>query len=292
MAQKIQSRQHDMLGTPVLRMLPHRSCRAVGPFVFLDHFGPSELSMQVAPHPHVGLSTLTWLLTGTIRHADSLGNDLWIRPGEVNWMTAGNGIVHAERSHDEPEVPIEGLQCWVAQTIEHEQGQPGFQHLDANELPRFSREGIDWTLVVGHWMEERSPLSINWPTFFVEGLALTDGIWRWPYPACWALGIYVIEGEARVRAREGDNWTRLTRGELAVLPPPTGQDVAYPQVTMTGDTRFVCLGGEPLPEPRYFDWNFVASDRKLLEQARADWIADRRFGKVPGDDERIPHPAE
>lgn len=286
---RVTAREHDMLGTPVRRVLPARQCRAVGPFVFLDHFGPTWKTMQVAPHPHIGLSTLTWLFSGTIRHTDSLGNDQWIRPGEVNWMTAGQGIVHAERSDLEPTEPIHGLQCWVAQTVEQEQGEPGFQHLDAAQLPRFSREGIDWTLVIGHWLEARSPLAIDWPTFFVQGEARTAGTWVCPYPATWALGIYVMSGRITLQQPDGTTGV-IEAGELIAVPPPT-TDARF-EVSAEAGARFVCLGGEPLPEARHFDWNFVASNKALLAQARDDWMNGHRFGTVPGDAERIPHPAE
>ncbi|MCH8551218.1 MAG: pirin family protein [Natronospirillum sp.] len=284
---KIEARYHNMAGVPVQRILPSRTCRAIGPFVFLDHMGPTDEPAQVAPHPHIGLSTLTWLFSGEMRHRDSLGNDQIIRPGEVNWMTAGRGIVHSERA-DSGAPPLHGLQCWVAQCRDEEQGEPSFQHLGAPQLPRFSDDGVDWTLIAGHWMEQHSPLAIQWPAFFVEGRVRAPGSWHWHYPGCHALGIYLVTGHLSVRWHDGQSLS-LEAGELGVFPPL--REGAAPEITADSQTCFVCLGGEPFPEERFFDWNFVASDKALLAQARADWIAGR-FPSVPGDDSRIPHPAE
>ncbi|TGG92385.1 pirin family protein [Natronospirillum operosum] len=284
---KVSGRAHDMEGVPVRRVMPHRTCRAIGPFVFLDHMGPTEVPVQVAPHPHIGLSTLTWLFSGEMRHRDSLGNDQMVRPGEVNWMTAGRGIVHSERAGD-LSAPLHGLQCWVAQHREEEQGESSFQHLASAALPRFSSEGVDWTLIVGHWLEQRSPLNIQWPTFFAEGRVQAAETWQWRYPSSHALGVYVVSGRLTVDWHDGEAMT-LAPGELGAFPPPESQ--AGPVVSADVGTHFVVLGGEPLPEPRQFDWNFVSSDPALLAQARADWIAER-FPSVPGDSGRIPHPAE
>ncbi|MEX1056281.1 MAG: pirin family protein, partial [Natronospirillum sp.] len=230
---KLRARHHDLGGIPVNRVLPERQCRAVGPFVFFDHFGPAEADMQVAPHPHIGLSTLTWLFSGSVRHRDSLGNDQIIKPGEVNWMTAGRGVVHSERARRDPGAPLHGIQCWVAQTVEHEQGEPEFAHLGADELPRFSQEGIEWTLAVGHWQEEHSPLAINWPAFFVQGRVVAPGRWQWWYPACWALGVYVISGHLSVHWHDG-SITALNAGEMAAFPPP--EDEAHPEITANEGT--------------------------------------------------------
>lgn len=281
---KIESRDHEMAGMPLRRILPQRRCRAVGPFVFLDHFGPTSAPMQVAPHPHIGLSTLTWLFSGSIHHADSLGNKEKIVPGEVNWMTAGHGIVHSERSSESDPAPLHGLQCWVAQTTEHEQGEPDFQHLSADKLPRFEQDGVDWTLVVGRWLEAESPLSTPWPTLFVEGHARQNDEWAWPVTEQWAIAVYVVAGTVRVGSESA------TTGELLVLLPEDRQQGSL-CLAADADSHFVLLGGQPLPEARYFDWNFVASDQSLLAEARQRWM-DRAFPAVPGDDDRIPHPAE
>lgn len=287
---KVIGRPASLGGAPLARVLPHRSCRAVGPFVFLDHFGPAEQQdMQVAPHPHIGLHTLTWLFSGEILHRDSLGTEAAIRPGEVNWMTAGAGITHSERTPNGQPQDLHGLQCWVAQSRADEQGEPGFQHVSADDLPRFSRDGVRWTVVVGHWLEEHSPVRINWPTFFVEGRTEASDTWEWPYPAIWTMGIYVVSGSLTV-SYDG-NTHRVVAGELLVIPPQE-QGVPQPHVEALAGVQFVCFGGEPLPEQRFFDWNFVASDPALLASARADWMAQRRFAPVPGDPERIPHPAE
>ncbi|MFY0664976.1 MAG: pirin family protein [Natronospirillum sp.] len=286
---KVIGRSAELGGIPLLRVLPHRTCRAVGPFVFIDHFGPVEPThMQVAPHPHIGLHTLTWLFSGEIMHRDSIGTEQPIRAGELNWMTAGSGVTHSERTPPDRPQPLHGLQCWVAQSVEHEQDPAEFQHLPADALPTFSRDGIQWKVVVGHWLEEHSPLRINWPTFFVEGLTEASDEWDWPYPGIWSCGIYVVEG--RMTVSFGGRTEVVAAGELLVIPPVRG--LPQPNVSADAGVRFVCLGGEPFPEDRHFDWNFVASDRALLAAARADWIAQRRFPPVPGDSERIPHPEE
>lgn len=287
---RIGAREHHMGGMRIGRVLPYRHCRAVGPFVLLDHMGPVDAAVEVPPHPHIGLSTLTWLFEGRLRHRDSLGNDQWIYPGDVNWMTAGQGIVHSERS---PHGAIHGLQCWVAQHRDFQQGAPSFQHIDARDLRRFSTDGIDWTLIAGHWFEQRSPLTIDWPTVFVEGRIQAPERWHWPYPPGWAMAVYVVSGELTIDSIDRER-LHVVAGELVAFPANDIHRTSEPairDVEGAPGTHFVCLGGEPFPEERFFDWNFVSSEKALLAQARTDWIAGR-FPAVPGDDGRIPHPAE
>lgn len=278
----IPNRARTLAGQRIARVLPFSKRRAVGPFVFLDHFGPVEVPpgqrMDVLPHPHIGLSTLTYLFAGESVHRDSLGYVQTIRPGEVNWMTAGRGIVHSERS---PEPALgglsHGLQFWVALPKSLEQGPASFQHYAAALLPSHQGPGVRGTVIAGQAFGLRSPVQVSSPLIFLE-LHLDDGA-EVSLPAEQEeRALYLLSGT--IEAEGGP----YGPGQLLVLPPGPGS------IQAKGPTHLVLFGGAPLDGPRHLYWNFVASDPALLEAAKQAWREDR-FPKIPGDDqERVPLP--
>jgi len=271
----------------VRRALPSAERRMVGPFVFLDQFGPTVLAagrgLDVRPHPHIGLATVTYLLDGEIVHRDSAGSVQPIRPGELNWMTAGRGIVHSERTAPEvrrSESSLFGLQCWVGLPQRHEEVEPSFAHFDAAQLPLEEAEGVSARVVAGEFFGRRSPVATLSPLFYVD-VTLRSAA-RLSVPALYPeQAIYVAQGRLDLGA-DGV----FEAGRLLVLRSGAG-------VTLVGagstPTRLVLLGGEPLDGPRYLSWNFVSSSRERLAQASEDWRA-QRFPRIPGETEFIPLP--
>jgi redox-sensitive bicupin YhaK (pirin superfamily) len=284
MPHQIRPRVHDIGGLTVGRVLPTATQRSVGPFVFFDHIGPAVLdgdqAMAVRPHPHIGLATVTYLWEGAMMHRDSLGSVQEISPGDVNWMTAGRGIVHSERSPErllgKPQ-PMHGLQTWVALPRAHEEAEPAFVHHPRASLPVLEQGGATLTIVAGHGFGERSPVAVFAPTLYVSidlhaGAALTiaaEHEQRALYPVA---GEPTLDGEP------------LPLNTMTVLDPGT-----TPVLRADGEARVMLIGGAPLDGPRHMDWNFVSSSRDRIEQAKADWQAGR-FGQVPGETEFIPLP--
>jgi len=269
----------------VRRALPHTRRRMVGPFIFFDHFGPAEFhagqGIDVRPHPHIGLATVTFLFDGEIMHRDSLGTAAAIRPGEVNWMTAGRGIVHSERTapdHRKEGEPIHGLQCWVALPMTDEEGTPSFFHHDSAALPLLRDEGKTVRVVAGNAYGMRSPVATPMETLFAD-VTLAAGV-ALPVDAdTEERAIYLISGDVEIA---GD---RFSPGQLLVLRP--GDAIT---VTAVDDARLVLLGGAAMDGPRHIWWNFVSSRKERIEQAKADWKL-ARFDTVPGDDQEfIPLP--
>jgi len=273
----------------VRRALPSAQRRMVGPFVFLDQMGPTVFAagrgLDVRPHPHIGLATVTYLLDGEIVHRDSVGSVQPIRPGEVNWMTAGRGIVHSERTAPEvrrSDSSLCGLQCWVGLPQRHEEAEPSFSHVEAQQLPLVEGEGVSARIVAGEFFERRSPVPTLSPLFYVD-VQLQPGA-RLSVPATYPeQAICVVEGQLDLGS-DG----LFEPGRLLVLKPGAN-------VTLAGagakPTRLMLLGGEPLDGPRYLSWNFVSSSRERLAQASEDWRA-QRFPRVPGETEfvRLPDP--
>jgi len=281
-------RTHDLGDNfEVRRALPSRQRRMVGPFVFLDQMGPHVLSpgrgLDVRPHPHIGLSTVTYLYEGEMLHRDSIGCVQTIQPGDVNWMTSGRGIVHSERTPPdarEHESALFGLQCWVALPRSHEEMEPEFLHTGKAQLPVEEDQGVRARVIAGSFYGLRSPVSTLSPLFQVDML-LQPGA-RIGMPAEYAeQAIYVVQG-----ALDLGNDGVFEAGQLLVLKP--GKALTL-QASGTAPARLMLLGGEPMDEPRYLSWNFVSSSADLIEQAKADWKA-QRFGKVPGETEFIPMP--
>ena len=269
----------------VRRALPHTQRRLVGPFIFFDHFGPAEFrageGIDVRPHPHIGLATLTFLLEGEIMHRDSLGTAAPIRPGEVNWMSAGRGIVHSERTapeHRRGGEPIHGLQCWVALPAAQEESAPAFIHHDSAALPLVEGEGKRARIIAGGAYGAHSPLVTASDTLMVD-VTLAAGAALPIDPATEERALYTIAGEIDIA---GD---RFESGRLLVLRP--GDAIS---VTAHEDARLMLVGGATMDGPRHIWWNFVSSRKERIEQAKADWRAGR-FDSVPGDGEEfIPLP--
>ena len=278
-------RSVDLGGFEVRRALPHARRRMVGPFIFFDHFGPAEFrsgqGIDVRPHPHIGLATVTFLFDGEIVHRDSLGSAVPIRPGEVNWMTAGRGIVHSERTAPDHRVGgerLHGLQCWVALPAGDEEIAPSFAHHEQAELPIVAGDGKSVRIVAGSLYGERSPVPTLMDTLFADA-TLSPGA-QLPIDAeAEERALYIVAGEVDIA---GD---RFAAGRLLVFRP--GDALA---ATAASDARVVLLGGAAMDGPRHIWWNFVSSRRERIEQAKADWKLGR-FDSVPGDEsEFIPLP--
>ncbi len=275
----------DLGGFEVRRVLPSVHRRAVGPFVFLDQMGPALFDagrgIDVRPHPHIGLSTLTYLLKGSILHRDSLGTVQPIAPGAVNWMTAGRGIVHSERTASETRAtphPLFGLQLWVALPQTLEETSPSFTHYPAANIPVVEGEGVTAKIVAGKGFGARSPVVTSSPLFFFDITLAADATVTIPADHE-ERALYLIEG--RVMAED----VIYTPGQLLVLAPGYGIDVRALE-----PARLAALGGEPLDGPRHLWWNFVSSRPERIEQAKQDWRRDRFGHPVPGDGEFIPLP--
>ncbi|MGY0611799.1 MULTISPECIES: pirin family protein [unclassified Luteimonas] len=281
----IQQRCRDLGAFEVGRVLPFAKRRMIGPYIFFDRMGPKQIERglpreaDVRPHPHIGLSTITYLFDGEIMHRDSIGSEQPIRPGEVNWMTAGSGITHSERFEElrANGGPMDGIQAWVALPNEREEMDPGFWHYPSEALPVFDGDGIVGRLIAGRLAGIESPVKVDSPQFYVHW-QLPAGS-RTTLPAEYSeRAVYVASGDVEVAGQ------RLEVGSMAVLAP--GKTAT---VMARSDAVVMALGGEPVG-PRYIDWNFVSSSRERIEQARADWAAGRM--KLPDldNDEFIPLP--
>jgi hypothetical protein len=278
-------RSVDLGDFAVRRALPHTKRRTVGPFVFFDHFGPAEFKagrgLDVRPHPHIGLSTLTYLYDGEIVHRDTLGMNAAIRPGEVNWMTAGRGIVHSERTAPERRTdgePLHGLQLWVAMMAKDEENDPGFAHHGGDELPVVNGDGKVARIVAGTMFGASSPLATQIDAVFAD-ISLEAGA-SVPLEADYEeRAVYVSSGEIDI---SGD---RFVTGQMLIFRP--GDRITVKAVV---PSRIAIVGGAPLDGPRHVWWNFVSSRRERIEQAKEEWKKGW-FGKVPGDEiEFIPLP--
>lgn len=283
----IPSRQHDLGGGFVVaRVLPYRQRRMVGPFVFFDHMGPLDIAagapknLDVRPHPHIGLSTVTYLYSGAMTHRDSLGFHQEVQPGEVNWMTAGSGITHSERleyarAHG---AHMHGIQAWVALPNEAEECAPSFTHYaGATQLPEFAEGGVQGRLIAGASAGMQAGVQTHSPLFY----------WHWQMQAgsrrslaaeYSERAVYVAQGEVEIAGQ------KLGAGQMLVLPAAGTVDIRAAQ-----NSTVMLLGGEPVGE-RFIDWNFVSSSKERLAQARADWQAGRMKLPVGDTEEFIPLP--
>jgi redox-sensitive bicupin YhaK (pirin superfamily) len=273
-------------GFEVRRVLPSAQRRAVGPFVFFDHMGPTVLrpgtGLDVRPHPHIGLATVTYLFEGEILHRDSLGTVQPIRPGAANWMTAGRGIVHSERTPPELRASgarLFGIQTWVGLPRDREEVEPSFAHHAESELPVIEGEGKRVRVIAGDLYGARSPLAVFSDTLYAD-VALAEGA-RLEIPTGYEeRATYLAEGRIEIA---GDTFAA---GRMLVLHRGMAATVSA-----VGPVRLLLLGGEPLDGPRHLWWNFVSSSRERIEQAKADW-REGRFAAVPGETEFIPLPEE
>jgi redox-sensitive bicupin YhaK (pirin superfamily) len=288
----ISGRVRDLGGFEVRRVLPHGRRRMVGPFIFFDQMGPAEFApgdgIDVRPHPHIALATVTYLFEGALQHRDSLGVDLTIRPGDVNWMTAGRGVVHSERTpapEREAGHRLFGIQTWVALPGEQEAIEPAFHHHTADTLPRFERDGADFRLILGSAWGHTAPVEVFSPIVYLHG-ELRAGAWTTLNLEHEEIAVYLVDGAITV---DGE---ALEPGEMALVEPGTA-----PELGAQKPSRIMICGGAPLGE-RHIDWNFVASDPADIETARADWSAaaaagfpeDGRFTLPAGETEHIPLP--
>lgn len=280
----LESRRRDLGGFEVRRVLPAGRRRMVGPFIFFDHMGPVEFqpglsrSADVRPHPHIGLATVTWLFDGEIMHRDSVGSAQAIRPGEVNWMTAGRGITHSERFERARREGgrMNGIQAWVALPEDQEECEPSFSH--HAELPSWAGDGVAATLVAGQAEGRRSPVPTLSPLVYLEVRMHRGSRFELP-PAQPERAAYIVSGAVEC------NGNRHGEGSMLIFEP--GAVV----LSALEDSLLMVLGGEPLGE-RFLEWNFVSSSRERIEQAKADWRAGRM--KLPDLDreEWIPLPED
>jgi redox-sensitive bicupin YhaK (pirin superfamily) len=283
----ITQRRRDLGGFEVGRVLPFAKRRMVGPFIFFDHMGPVNFppriprSVDVRPHPHIGLATLTYLFAGEIMHRDSVGSEQPIRPGEVNWMTAGRGITHSERFERARREGgrMDGIQAWIALPKDKEEMDPGFSHHEEASLPRFQEHGTSIRLIAGEAFGTKAPVPVYSPLFYLHCELAPDAVVDLgnDYPERAA---YVASGSV---AADGQ---RVDAGQMLVFKPNAKATVrAFTQATL------MLLGGEPVGE-RVIEWNFVSSSRERIEQAKADWRAGRM--KLPDLDQEefIPLPPD
>ncbi len=283
----IEERSADIGNFLVGRLLPFRKKRMVGPFIFLDHMGPAALkdneNLDIGPHPHIGLSTLTYLLEGAVIHKDSIGSDIEIRPGAVNWMTAGKGVTHSERTPDylrHSDKNLHGFQIWVALPKELEEMEPEFFHIGAEELPEWEENGLQYKLIAGEALGRKAGVPVYSPLFFIE--IKNPGAKTLPVNLGSELygesGLYILDGHIESEGNVFEPRQILVAKDSTLCHFNIGpQSVIY------------IFGGKPFDEERFIYWNFVSSDKEKLEEAKQRWKA-QQFPEVPGETGYIPLP--
>jgi len=274
----------DVGSLTVRRVLPAMAARLIGPFIFFDHMGPAILApgvgLDVRPHPHIGLATVTYLFEGAIMHRDSLGSEQKIVPGDVNWMTAGRGIVHSERTPNEDRgrgLAMHGIQTWVALPLAHEDDEPSFEHHAAATLPEIERHGVTLRVIAGTAFGQTAPTTTFSGTLYVAAHFAPGSSFALE-PEHDERGAYLVEGDLAI---DGE---ALEAGLMAVLTP--GETVT---LASTKGATVMLLGGEKIDGERFIEWNFVASSREKIERAKVLWT-NQQMGKVPGETEWIPLP--
>ena len=271
------------------RLLPFREKRAVGPFVFIDHMGPVDMkdyqNFDVPPHPHIGLATLTYLFEGSIFHRDSMGSAVEIKPGAVNWMSAGKGVVHSERTPEylrHTNKSLHGFQIWVGLPKAMEQSEPSFHHTEATDIPVWAEDDVQYKLIAGEVMGKKSPVPVNSPLFFLEIKNNSKRTIKIGKDLFGEVAMYVLDGTVSI---EGNNY-----GTKQLL---IAQNATLCEFTMNENTTVYLFGGEPFPEERFIYWNFVSSQKELIEKAKTNWKEQNlnAFPKVPGDmEDYVPLP--
>lgn len=282
----IEERAADIGKFLVGRLLPFRQKRMVGPFIYIDHMGPVKMNernnFDVLPHPHIGLSTLTFLFEGSIMHRDSLGNAVEIKPGEVNLMTAGKGIVHSERTPEHlrcSEKHLHGLQIWIALPKHLEQMKPEFFHISENEIPAWEQDGVQLKLIAGEAFNRKSNVPVYSKLYMLEIKSKTKQKVAIGEHLYGESGLYILEGGV-----ESDGNVYEPKQMLVT------KDSHLCEFTIQANSTLYIFGGEPFPEERFIDWNFVSSSKELIEEAKQKWKA-QTFDKVKGDKtEFIPYP--
>ena len=273
----------DLGGFSVRRLLPTRALPSVGPFIFFDHLGPATFApgsgIDVRPHPHIGLATITYVFSGEILHRDSLGHVQAIRPHEINWMSAGKGIAHSERTPPQLRAQghtLEALQLWVALPESEQQTRPFFAHYASSALPLVETEGCRIRVMLGEAYGVKSAVKVHSPTLYVEVELAAGHKIRVPDRVA-ERAVYVVSGSLKAQA------TSIAAHEMAIF-----DETAEIELTASEDTRLVFIGGAPLGK-RIVWWNLVSTDRALIEQAKQDWH-NKTFAKVPGEQDYIPLP--
>lgn len=269
------------------RLLPFRQKRMVGPFIYIDHMGPVQMNerenMDIFAHPHIGLSTLTFLFEGSIMHRDTLGTEVEIKSGAVNWMTAGKGIVHSERTPEylrHSSKTMHGLQIWVALPKELEQMDPEFFHIEKEQIPAWDENGLQYKLIAGEACGRKSPVPVYSKLYLIEIKSSTTQTVKLGSELYGESGLYILEGSIE---SEGNVYEPK---QLLVA-----KDSKLCEFTITAGSSIYIFGGEPFPEERFIDWNFVSSDKALIEAAKQKWIA-QEFDKIKGEEnDFVPYPA-
>ncbi len=282
----IEERSRDIGDFLVGRLIPFRKKRMVGPFIFIDHMGPSVIKpghyMDIGQHPHIGLSTLTYLLEGQVMHRDTLGTEQLVTPRSVGFMTSGRGIVHTERTpgalRDGGEYPVHGYQIWVALPKALQRMNPEFSFTPAESLPSWSTAGLDFTLVAGEAYGHRSPVPVFSPLFMVEVKSRQKQVLDVKGQVSGEIGIVIVEGYIEACAE------RIEQGHMLASKE---EDLC--RIVVGEDTHIFLFGGEPFEEERHIFWNFVSTEKELIEQAKQDW-KDKKFEMVPGEKGYIPLP--
>jgi redox-sensitive bicupin YhaK (pirin superfamily) len=269
------------------RLLPFRQKRMVGPFIYIDHMGPVQMNerenMDIWAHPHIGLSTLTFLFEGSIMHRDTIGSEVEIKPGAVNWMTAGKGIVHSERT---PEYlrhsgkSMHGLQIWVALPKELEQMDPSFFHIEKEQIPAWEENGLRYKLIAGEACGRKSPVPVYSKLYLLEIKSTSTQTVKLGNELYGESGLYILEGSIESE----DN----VYGSKQLL---VAKDSRLCEFTIAANSSIYIFGGDPFPEERFIDWNFVSSDKALIEEAKQKWIA-QKFDKIKGEEnDFVPYPS-
>lgn len=282
----IEERSRDIGDFLVGRLLPFRKKRMVGSFIFVDHMGPTSIGptkyMDVDPHPHIGLSTLTYLLEGEIIHRDSIGSVQRIKPRTVGWMTAGKGVVHTERTP--PELRngatqlVHGYQIWVALPKEKEKMEPEYSFHEQEELPQWEQNGMNMTLIAGEAFGKISPVPVYSPLFMLEVQSEKGGALKIDGEVQGELGIVVVSGSIEACGETIDQPNMLV-----------SKKDSFCEILLQPGTRLFLLGGEPFPEERHIFWNFVASDPTDIENAKEHW-KNKKFKMVPEETGYVPLP--
>ncbi|MEQ8207836.1 MAG: pirin family protein [Woeseia sp.] len=279
---RVVPKEKDLGEMTVRRVLPSPNRKMVGPFIFFDHMGPAGFppgkGINVRPHPHIGIATITYLFEGEIMHRDDLGFEQAIREGAVNLMTAGRGIVHSERAGSDLDMhaKLHGIQSWMALPDGKEEIEPAFEHIPAADLPDFEIDGVRIRIIMGEAYGKTSPVTTYSTTLYME-CQLPKGASLSLPEQYTELGAYVVTGSVRIDGEQFES------GVLAIARP--GRAV---QLTAEQDSRVMVIGGDTIG-PRHIWWNFVSGSKERLEQAKRDW-KEGQFGTVPGDDEFIPLP--
>lgn len=281
----IEERAADIGNFMVGRLLPFRQKRAVGPFVFIDHMGPAVMkdyqNLDVPPHPHIGLSTLTFLFEGAIMHRDSIGSAIEIQPGAVNWMTAGKGVVHSERTPEylrTSDKSLHGLQIWVALPKHLEGSEPSFTHIQAEDIPAWEQYDVKIKLIAGEAFRRKSPVPVHSPLYFLEIKSKAPAKLNIGNELYGESALYILEGSI---TSEGNIYEPR---QILIA-----KDSRLCEFEIGENTTVYIFGGEPFPEERFIYWNFVSSEKTLIEQAKQDW-EEQKFPKVPNETDFVPLP--